>query len=248
VRGYGWKIAWIYSVMLILWPLSLKAQNYYGEHAKGWHWYEEPLIAREPEEASIDPIMQIKGIKQTLEIALDEALLNPTPWHVKQYIDLQNKWSEKASQFANMWQWVLLHYPELDYSLTHPTNQVARTVYLDQVKQAEASAIKQLAQHHGLFFFYRSTCLYSQRLAPILKSFSERYHLPIVPITVDGIALAEFPQSRLDQGQASRFAVKALPALFAVNPTAHQVTPLAYGLISESDLRQRILAIAKATP
>ncbi len=74
-------------------------------------------------------------------------------------------------------------------------------------KQEENNAIRQLAQHSGLFFFYRSTCPYCQRFAPIVRDFSERYGITVIPISTDGYALPSFPNSRVDTGQAEKFHV-----------------------------------------
>jgi conjugal transfer pilus assembly protein TraF len=242
------KKVWLWGVILMLWSGWIQAQSYYDQHAIGWHWYDDPKLNEKTHDdhAASDPVAQIKAIKQALEIALDKALLNPTPPLIKRYISLQNQWSERASLFSRVWQWVLLQHPELDYSITHPTNQVGRSVYLDTLTQAQETAIKALAKQNGLFFFYKSSCTYCQRFAPIVKNFSDRTGMPVIAITTDGIALPEFPQSHLDRGQAQHFQVKVEPALFTVNPYSHRAMPVAYGLISESDLRQRILDIANA--
>jgi conjugal transfer pilus assembly protein TraF len=230
-------------LFIVIFPIAIQAQDYYEQHAVGWHWYDDPKLENSNQHTS-DPVSQIKAVKQALEVALDKALVNPTQDNVKNYIALQNQMSERANQFSKTWQWVLLQNPLLDYSLSHPTNQVGREVYLDELNAQQENAIKALAQQSGLFFFYRSNCPYCQRFAPIVKEFSERYGIAVIPITTDGVALAEFPNSRIDQGQAQKFYVTVEPALFTVNPYTHQAIPVAYGLMSESDLRQRILDIA----
>ena len=68
--------------------------------------------------------------------------------------------------------------------------------------------------------------------------------MPVVAITTDGYCIARISKQSPNQGQAQSFHIKVVPALFTVNPYTHQVIPLAYGLISESDLRQRILELA----
>jgi conjugal transfer pilus assembly protein TraF len=221
--------------------------QFYTDHAIGWHWYDDPRLEVNNKQTNVttsDPITDIKIMRQTLERALDDALLHPSTEKVTHYIHLQNQWSERASLFSSIWQWVLWQHPELDYSIRHPTNQVGRTVYLDKLTAAQEAAIKTLAQQNGLFFFYQGKCAYCQRFAPIVKSFSERYHMPIIAITLDGILLPEFPQSYRDEGHAQRFHIDIVPALFTVNPYTHQSVPIAWGLISEADLRQRILDVA----
>jgi conjugal transfer pilus assembly protein TraF len=223
-----------------------EAETYYDQHAVGWHWYRDPI--RHPRNPlppiQTDPVQQMRVERETVERALDAAVLMPTRDNIKRYIVLQNQTSARASHFAKLWQVVLLQNPDLDYSIAHPTNQLAREVYLDQENSNEDAAIKKLAAHSGLFFFYRSTCPYCQRFAPILKDFSERYGITVVPITTDGIALPSFPHSHPDTGQSARFHVTVEPALFTVDPYSHQAVPVSYGLLSEGDLRKRILEIA----
>ena len=116
---------------------------------------------------------------------------------------------------------------------------------LNEQKADEDQAIALLAQHSGLFFFYRSTCPYCQRFAPIVKDFSARYGIAVLPITTDGISLSDFPNSQVDAGQAAKFRVDVEPALFTVDPYRQKIIPVGYGLMSEDALRTRILAIAK---
>lgn len=223
--------------------------NYYDRHEKGWHWYDDPINKslsqpKQVEEAPADPIQTLDTLKQTIKRALDNAILHPTPQNVKAYILLQNALSDKATQFSNSWKQVLVENPLLDYSVTHPSNQVGHEVYLDQIQAKQDAAIKELAKHSGLFFFYHSSCPYCQRFAPILKDFIEQHHIAIVPITTDGVTLPSFPNSRVDNGQAKQFHVTIEPALFTVNPYTQKIIPVAYGLLTQGELRQRIYDIA----
>lgn len=218
---------------------------YYDQHAIGWHWYNEIQEQKERKEQAPDPVAQMNDIKKTVTYALDKAILNPTEENVRDYIKLQNAVSDRSSLFSQVWQKVLWKYPELNYALIHPVNSVGRQVDLELKHQAEDVAIKKLAQTSGLFFFYRSTCPYCQRFAPIVKSFANKHDLAIIPITTDGRALPEFPNSKNDRGQAERFQVTYEPALFAVNPSTHQAYPISYGLVSEQELRERILDLAR---
>ena len=219
-------------------------ETYYGQHAMGWHWYKEEMPAAKKLQKS-NPVTQMEALKKTITYVLDKAILNPTEENVRAYIKLQTLVSNQASLFSRMWQKVLWHNPELDYALLHPVNSMGRKVDLSLKRQAEEMAIGQLRQESGLFFFYRSTCPYCQRFAPIVKNFAHKYGLTVIPITTDGIVLPEFPDSKSDRGQAARFNVTYEPALFAVNPYTGRAYPLSYGLVSEQELRERILDIAR---
>ncbi len=224
------------------------ADNYWEQHSVGWHWYQDPQENQTPSVTPMNPVQIMEAWQQKIKYSLDQAILNPTSENVRAYITLQNQISAQANQFSKTWQAVLLSYPQLDYSLQHPTNNIAKQVYLDQKQQDETKAIQQLAQHSGLFFFYRSSCPYCQRFAPIVKNFSQRYGISVVPITTDGVALPEFPNSHADQGQSERFNITQEPALFTVDPYTHQAVPVGYGLMSEDELRERILQIAQHWP
>ena len=214
----------------------------------GWHWYQDPeedQTVSPDSTVTSDPIATMEALHHQVQQTLDQAILNPTEDNIRHYIALQNQLGERAQRFAEVWKSVLLHYPELDFSLQHPTNNFAKQIDLDHTRQQENAAIHQFAQHNGLFFFYRSTCPYCQRFAPILKDFSSRYGLNVVPITTDGISLPEFPNSHSDQGQAARLKVTVEPALFTADPQTHRIIPVSYGLLSEDELRQRLLTIAQ---
>lgn len=219
--------------------------SFWGEHAQGWHWYEDPAEDQNSEQAlsQADPVQVMDALQKAVKQKLDRAILNPSQENMRDYIALQNQVSDKASQFAKAWRSTLLSYPGLDFNLTHPASAVGKEVYTTEQRAAEDKVIHDWAQHTGLFFFYRSSCPYCQRFAPILKDFVGRYGISVVPVTTDGISLPDFPDSHVDQGQAARFNVTVEPALFTVNPYTQQIVPVAYGLMAEDELKQRILTI-----
>lgn len=219
--------------------------DYYSDHAKGWHWYDDPKNEIKDDEAEAqDPVIQMDAIRATIKRTLDQAVLNPTKENVKHYKEVQDQLSQQAEKFSARWKEVLLENPELDYSLIHPTNNAGRMIESDQNHAKEDEAIKQLASKSGLFFFYHSTCPYCRSFAPIVKQFAEIYGIKVIPITTDGISLPEFPNSYINQGQAQRFGVHVEPALFAVNPYTEKAFPITYGLLSLADLKTKVLEIA----
>lgn len=251
----GWKVAvvlaWAWVIAGCL-PTPARADSFWDTPAGGWHWYQDSIDDNKqivPDSAApTDPVAAMEVLQHHVKQTLDQAILNPTLENVRNYITLQNQLGERAQRFTNVWRTVLLNFPDLDFSLQHPTNSMAKQVYLDQTHQQEDAAIKRLAQRSGLFFFYRSTCPYCQRFAPIVKDFSQRYGLPVIPITTDGVSLPEFPNSKSDQGQAERLKVTVEPALFTADPQSHRIIPVSYGLLSEDELRQRLLTIAQQPP
>ncbi len=221
--------------------------TYFDEHAQGWHWYDDPKAEEQVKQAqtqSENPVQEMKAINQAIEWAKDKAILYPTVENVKNYKILQDQWVNQSSKFSGVWKEMLLENPELDYSLKHPVNSIGSQVDHDLEKSKQNAAVEQLAKQGGLFFFYRSTCPYCQRFAPILKHFSDTTGITVVPITTDGVSLPDFPNSKVDQGQAAKFGVQVEPALFAVNPYTHKAYPVSYGLMSEDELKDRIFDVA----
>lgn len=249
----------LFQVLQNFWFIfaPLAYAQFYEKHAEGWHWYEsilteqekksetEPETSQQTPQTLDDPVQQMQAVRHAIEHALNKAILQPTTANVKNYILLQNRLSNQSSLFADVWQRVLLDNPGLNYALIHPTNTLAKQIDLDLQHQKENGAIAKLAQESGLFFFYSSSCLYCRKFAPILKRFALQHRLIIVPITIDGKFLPEFPNSKIDKGQAAKFKVVVEPSLFAVNPYTGKAYPVSQGLISEYDLRKRILDISQ---
>lgn len=218
-------------------------ETYFTEHTKGWHWYNDPKNSDDPDDAENDPITQMNAVRATVQRALNNAVINPTKQNVKNYIELQNQVANHANEFNHNWQAVLLENPELNYSISHPTNNLAKQVEYDQIHVKEEGIVREFAKNYQLYFFYKSTCPYCQRFAPILKDFAQSYGFNILPITMDGISLPEFSDSYVDQGESQIYNVTVEPTLFAVNPITHKALRIATGLTSQSEIKKNIIAL-----
>lgn len=244
----------IFLLVLLMSSMTVWAGDYYSQHATGWHWYDDPKEEKatkktiEKENASQvnnDPNTVVADAKKRVKTALNQMIAQPTSDNVRNYIALQEQLSDRAEKIANLWEQVLLKNPNLNYGITHPTNNIGLQVYHEQESVQKDQALKIFSEKTGLFFFYKSTCPYCKRFAPILKSFADKNGMAIIPITLDGIALPEFPNSKTDTGQAAQFKVSVTPAVFAVNPYTQKAFPVAYGLTSETELRDNIYKIIK---
>jgi conjugal transfer pilus assembly protein TraF len=234
--------------LFLMSSITLANEDFYSQHSVGWHWYDDLKEQEETQKptnhpAQNDPDVTVVQARQKITTALHKIIAEPTIENLQAYIALQEQLSDRAEKVADLWQQALLKNPKLNYSLTHPTNNVALQVYNDEEAKKKEAAIQAFAQQTGLFFFYRSTCGYCKRFAPIVKHFAEQHGMKIIPISLDGIALPEFPNSKTDSGQAEQFHVSVTPALFAVNPYTNKAYPVAYGLTSETEIRDNIYKI-----
>ncbi|MFN7096898.1 MAG: type-F conjugative transfer system pilin assembly protein TraF [Gammaproteobacteria bacterium] len=227
--------------------------DFFDSHAQGWHWYvpepQDTSIQKNSSpnvtavQSSIDPLAQVQAISKAVNEAKAEAVLNPTPENVARYIALQNAVTQNAAKFGQAWQQVIWQNPSLNYSLNHPTSQIAKDAYLDSQRQQDNTTLKQIAGQYGLFFFFAGSCPYCHRFAPIVKDLQTQYGFSVIPVSLDGGGLPQYPSPQRDSGQAAKFAVTRWPALFLVDPAKKQIIPVTYGLISEDELTSRIVTL-----
>ena len=222
---------------------------FFERRAEGWHWYEdreredeeEPLKQKRPNASPPQtPTEKIEAQRKVLEQKLHAAIVEPTQENVIAYIFAQKALMDQSQRFSEAWKQVVLTVPSLDETLLHPVDQNARHVYYGEKNKELTSRIKALAQEYGLFFFFRKNCPYCHHFAPIVKHFAEKHSWSVLAISLDGGTLSEFPHARRNNGIAERLHVSHVPALMALHPQSGQTIPLAYGLVSESEIEERV--------
>lgn len=232
---------------------SLACAHYYEVRERGWFWYEveetpeeEIKTKAQPERITLDNALEKRDeIRRQVEAAQTLAVLEPTQENILNYIQLQNEISERSAYFTKQWQRAVWQNPQLDYSIKNPTTHYARHTYYDELNQKAENILQAFGKKQGLFFFFRSDCPYCHRFAPVLKAFSEKYNITIVPISLDGGVLQEFPQAKRDNGAAQRLNVTTVPAVFSVNPSTQAIAPIGFGVLSAQELAQRIQALSE---
>ena len=260
--------------ILLLGFLSIKAgfaASFFGDHTRGWHWYEAlPLIEENetPKETGVSetgapetstlgresipprpktPTELVKAYREALESRLHAAWVNPTPQNLKAYQEMQKDLMDRSQTFATVWMQSVFQNPELDHTLVSPVNQQGRHLQLDLEKERTARTIKDLSQEYGLFFFFSSDCPYCHQFAPIIKRFAETYGWEVMAISVDGGSLEDFPNAQNNNGLFEVWGLKVLPSLFAVNPKTKSTIPIAYGLTSLDEMENRIMTLVSST-
>lgn len=250
-------------IVLLVNALTVKASSadsFFGEHAKGWHWYEvlpvlepekkaEEASSKEGKEAHIGPSRPqtptelVKAYREALESRLHTAWVYPTPQNIKAYQEMQKDLMNRSKIFSTVWMQNVFQNPELDHTLVSPVNQQARHLQIDLEKGRIKKTIQNLSEEYGLFFFFAGDCPYCHQFAPIVKMFAETYGWEVIAISVDGGPLAEFPNAQADNGLFQAWDIKVLPSLFAVNPTTKEAIPIAYGLTSLDEMENRIMML-----
>ncbi|MEO3715633.1 conjugal transfer protein TraF [Roseateles flavus] len=236
---------------------------YWQDRWRGWHFYEEPELevrrpASQPQAAapatSARPgssgarppeLEEFARLQKRLEDYRNIAIIRPTEANVRRYMELEAKVVAQASTFADMAQRVAWATPALDPTLQgRPVNAKALEVFDDTQRVDRARTMAQLGKDHVLLFFYRSDCPYCHALAPTLEGFQDRYGMQVVAVSIDGGPMPGFPSARRDNGIARTLQVAQVPAVFLAQPFSGQITPIGFGVLSESQLLERIAVVS----
>ncbi|WP_255478806.1 conjugal transfer protein TraF [Dechloromonas sp. H13] len=236
------------------------AARYWSESWRGWHFYEDPM----PEERERQPLpdkvvpaappalpskapelVEFERMQKTLENTRNIAIMRPTEANVRRYMELESQVVARASYFADVAQRVAWATPALDPTLQgRPVNAKALEVFEQTELVDRSRSIAELGKDHVLFFFYRSDCPYCHAFAPTLAAFQARHGIQVVAISVDGGPMPGFPQARTDNGIATALKVAQVPAVFLAQPFTGKITPIGFGVLSESQLLERIAAVS----
>ena len=253
-------VRWLLACAMIQNAIASSAQDtaprYWSDRWRGWHFYEEPAPDEQPRQAPsktdstarsarAPELVEFERLQKTLEDTRNIAIMRPTEANVRRYMELEAQVVARASTFADVAQRVAWATPELDPTLQgRPVNAKALEVF-EQTELADRSrAIGELGKDHVLFFFFRSDCPYCHAFAPTLEAFRVRHGIQIVAISVDGGPMQGFPNARPDNGIATALKVTQVPAVFLAQPFTGKITPIGFGVLSESQLLERIALVA----
>lgn len=229
------------------------------ERETGWFWYKDPqpepmpskkLDARrdsraaETSAAKPPEVRKYEKFKADMEEARIVAMFNPTQANVERYVQYRTALVRLADQFAEAGQRVVWANPQYDFTQERPVNAIGLEAYKQERAKLQRETLERLAKGHVLYFFFRSDCPHCHAFAPVLLGFSRATGVQVFPISLDGGGLPEFPRPHRDRGQAAALGANQVPALFLANPSTREVVPVAFGALSETELIDRLVAIA----
>ena len=249
------------SALLTVSSAQDSASPYWRDAWRGWHFYEDPAADEKPaaplaplaspqppakpKTARAPELDEFERLQKTLEEYRNVAIIRPTEANVRRYMELEAKVVKQASNFADVARRVAWSTPELDPTLQgRPVNAKALEVFEETQRTDRSRTVAQLGKDHVLFFFYRSDCPYCHAFAPVLEAFQGRHGIQVVAISIDGGPMPGFPSARRDNGIATALQVSQVPAVFLAQPFTGQITPIGFGVLSESQLLERISIIS----
>ena len=202
-----------------------------------------PVPAARPPE-----IAAFEQLQKALEEARTIAIMRPIEANVRRYMEIESRVVARASEFADMAQKVAWSTPQLDPTLQgRPVGAKALEVFERQQFDERSTLISSLGQDHVLLFFYRSDCPYCHAFAPVLQAFRDRHGIRVVAVSIDGGPLPGFADARADNGIATTLQVTQVPAVYLAQPFTGHITPIGFGILSESQLLERITQVATAS-
>ncbi|MCA3105988.1 MAG: conjugal transfer protein TraF [Rhodocyclaceae bacterium] len=229
------------------------ATVYWQQHREGWFWYRDPPppTARPFPKAPATParpreLADFEAMQQRLEMLKRVAVMNPSDDNLMAYMRFQRVVMDRSQVFADRWQRLVWREPSLDYASDgRPTNTLAIAAFDERQRERDTATVRQLATTHGLIFVFRGDCPFCHRFAPVLKRFAQQHGLTVLAVSLDGGTLPEYLNARPDNGIAARLNARAVPALYLTQPSRREFRPVGFGLMSDTDLLERIAALAR---
>ena len=235
--------------------VNLCVANVAMSQAHGFHWYstiDQEKIVRTKVPVNVAPILspyeKLMAVrKQTLN-KLAAALMTPSFDATYDYMKAQLGYAKNNQQFVRYWQQVLLLHPELDHTLNFPTDNSAVAIRNDSMNGLINKVLQEGSKKYGLILFYRGDSSISQKMASHLMSFVNENHFSMISVTIDGQPINGLPNPKnipLEMVQKTmHLKARYMPALFLVNLETEQMSPLSYGFVSLTELKERFLDVA----
>ena len=240
-------------------------RTYYQDREEGWFWYrmipvpkkatkkDRKKETQEPEKKKIEPkdfqskwpeFKHAEDIHAYINELKDKAVMNPTVENIKDYLEFQKYVMSKSRLFADVTQRVIWSNPDLDQSARKPLGEITQPIAVNEKIEDTSKKLKEISEKGGIYFFFLSTCPYCHMEAPLLRQLEETYGIKVIPVSIDGPGLPEYPSPIQDRGIARILNVEKTPTLFFGKPPK-EIRRIANGFISLPELIDRIISVSE---
>lgn len=242
--------------------------TYWQSARDGWFWYQDPApfdeelapvpTPQRPKEMTDQErdLAAHKDFQLRLENALNAAVANPSEVNLARFLELWAQARRKAALFTDNAQILAARMPWVDETAqgTRPPNPAALRVFDQLQLEQKEDLMRQLAQTHGLYFFFRGDCAYCHAHAPMLKQFEQKFGFTVFAISLDGKGMPLYPNPARDNGmsqqvmQALRIPEQHFQVPFTVlaNPRTHEILPIGFGPMTATEMVDRIAMLIRA--
>ena len=228
---------------------------------RGFNWYppdtpapkkieKKKPIAEKPK--TIKDMKTMAEVTKELDRLKDAAILNPTNKNILTYLEAQTWVYDKSATFADATQRVVWANPQVDYNNRSPTANNALINKRERTRKEEEQLAVSMSQDYGVVFFFRGDCPYCHEQAPVLKYMQSIYGLPVIPVSMDGGRLPEYPSPRPDNGISMQVShgegVTTVPAMYLVEKKTKQSYALGSGMVPLDEILNRIRLLTQTQP
>lgn len=222
---------------------------FFDDRERGWFWYETIDPPNPPEEhpakESIPIVVkptareQLREEGRQMEEAMAKAQLEPTPANIRDYIERSQLITQRARKFSSAFKDEILFQPQYvtaRQNLSAPVRTLAGNLEEEDLN----NRLKSASQRYSWVFFLRSDCPFCHRFAPLLHLMAEELGFVVLPVSLDGKGLPDFPEARYSPVLVERLRVTQVPAVFLLSPDADITQPVSFGYVSYSDFKERL--------
>lgn len=229
-------------------------KEFFQDRARGWFWYEEKSVPveeiktdnqRKEQNSSLSPYEMLKEQGKNWENSLAKAVIDPSAKNIQNYLTATKRINEQAQRFSSSFKEALWINPEYDYSLENPVNADAIVAQNENDLKTQNILLRKMAKSYGLVFFFSGSCPHCHRFSPILKKFANFYNFSVVPVTINGEGLPEFPRPHKNFRLGSKLNVSTVPAIFLVEPHSNKVAAVSYGYTDWTTLSQKMISASR---
>ena len=255
--------------VLLAWMKNLRAKeafenSWWFKKPKGWFWYslldnktnhstQMSRKKRKPKKEN-DPIKQLQKFRKYAEKVKARAVLNPTYKNVKEWMKVNKAIMERSKNFALVSREVLYSSPELDFNKKYPISQVGVDIRRKNEILKIKRALRKISNKAGLIIFFSSSCPYCLKQIQAVQSFNFDYpYFTVYFIGKEENACNliyemnfknfENIRCRADSGLGIFLKVNYYPTIFLGIPSEKKYFLLGEGLLTESDIIDRLLVI-----
>ena len=173
------------------------------------------------------------------------AVLDPSMEKVTAYLRLQQETLQRAAAFSDVFRRAVWATPDLDYTLKRPVGALAKQVWSGERRKERLAALRALNERYGLIYLGHADCAGCKVFGPLLRAFAIRHGLDVLAVSMTGGPLEGWPEAVPDNGRAAKLGLYGvpLPAVVLFDTGTKKVLPVAFGVIAEDQLAERIFVI-----
>ena len=202
-----------------------------------------PAVVLPPQRIEIKDIKTTEQMRLELKRREDLAIMDPSKEKMTDYLQLWQVVQDKGSTFADSWRRVVWQTPELDYALRRPSNNLAIRTFNNDADARQEAQLRALARDHGLIFFFKSDCPYCHTMAPAVRMMAERFGIEVLPVSIDGVGLPDFPHPQDGRDKAQAWGAQRVPALFMGSKVTGDRVALGFGVMALSEIMERMFVL-----